>query len=595
MKKLLFTLSLLLLPLLASADPVEIDGVYYVLIKKNKQAKVTKNPNDYKGDVVIPETVDYEGESYNVIEIEQSAFAHYNSDDYDLKSVTLPNSIKHLPHALFIGRASLTNVNLPKNLISISDSVFYDCKSLESITIPESVNMIEGSAFYNCRSLKSVFITNLKSWCNIYFTRSFSNPLSYAHRLILNDKEIVDLVIPKEIKEVKDYTFDGCDIETVTFHDAIERIGSRAFNNCKNLKSVELPLSIKTIGTYAFYGCINLCNINIPPLVDEISDYTFSNCSGLISINFSSNIKIIGMNAFEKCSSLNKIDLPTNLQIIKGGAFYDCSGFNYLTIPDKVERIESIAFWNCSEISTINIGKKVKYIEARSFGNCKEITDVYCYAINVPNTISNAFENSYIDIATLHVPTESISTYKTTEPWSSFGKIVGFDGGEMPDPETKICATPTISYQFGQLSFSSETEGVTFVSEITDYDIKKSYDASLYLTATYYISVYATKDGYEDSDVATATLSWMDAELETDISGGIANVRAKPVLIQSNGNTVSISGVDEGTPISIYDVSGKMVGSAKAASENTFISTSLNPGDVGLVKIGDKTIKIIMK
>jgi len=38
-----------LLPLLASADAVEIDGIYYELNQEERIAKVTKNPNKYTG------------------------------------------------------------------------------------------------------------------------------------------------------------------------------------------------------------------------------------------------------------------------------------------------------------------------------------------------------------------------------------------------------------------------------------------------------------------------------------------------------------------------------------------------------------------
>lgn len=141
-----------------------------------------------------------------------------------------------------------------------------------------------------------------------------------------------------------------------------------------------------------------------------------------------------------------------------------------------------------------------------------------------------------------------------------------------------------------------ETEGADFVTDITDNDIKKHYDATIKLSATYTISVYATKTGYDNSDIATATLCWIDVDPKTEgITNSVAQVRAKAIMIQNIGSTLSVSGADEGTEISVYDTSGKKLGSAKAASESTFISTSLNPGDVGLVKIGDKTIKIIVK
>ena len=52
---------------------------------------------------------------------------------------------------------------------------------------------------------------------------------------------------------------------------------------------------------------------------------------------------------------------------------------------------------------------------------------MYCYAEDVPNTYSNAFENSYIEKATLHVPQTSIENYKETEPWKDFKEIVKID------------------------------------------------------------------------------------------------------------------------------------------------------------------------
>jgi hypothetical protein len=49
---------------------------------------------------------------------------------------------------------------------------------------------------------------------------------------------------------------------------------------------------------------------------------------------------------------------------------------------------------------------------------------VYCYAERVPDTEANAFNGSYIEYATLHVPAGAINSYKATAPWSSFGNIV---------------------------------------------------------------------------------------------------------------------------------------------------------------------------
>ena len=60
MKKQLLLLAMMLLPMVASADAVEIDGVYYNLYAETLTAEVTSNPNQYEGCVIIPSWVTYE-------------------------------------------------------------------------------------------------------------------------------------------------------------------------------------------------------------------------------------------------------------------------------------------------------------------------------------------------------------------------------------------------------------------------------------------------------------------------------------------------------------------------------------------------------
>lgn len=87
------------------------------------------------------------------------------------------------------------------------------------------------------------------------------------------------------------------------------------------------------------------------------------------------------------------------------------------------------------------------------------------------------------------------------------------------------CATPTIAYDKGQLLFSCETEDVTFVTEVKVSDAKTAEGQSLQLTTTYEINVYATKEGYDNSDVATATIQWRDGmPLFEGFSGVIINM-----------------------------------------------------------------------
>ena len=74
--------------------------------------------------------------------------------------------------------------------------------------------------------------------------------------------------------------------------------------------------------------------------------------------------------------------------------------------------------------------------------------------------------------------------------------------------EQQKCAIPTIAYDKGELVFSCETEGVKYVSEVKVADAKGYETERVTLTPTYVITVYATKEEFGDSDVATSSIRW---------------------------------------------------------------------------------------
>ena len=264
--------------------------------------------------------------------------------------------------------------------------------------------------------------------------------------------------------------------------------------------------------------------------------------------------------------------------------------------------IVEYTFRGCSGLTYVNIGSAIKTIYSYAFCDCTKLTDVYCYAENVPDTYSNVFDGSYIESATLHVPEVFLQAYKTTVPWSKFGTIMTLDGDIPVEPETFKCATPTISYdnENKKLTFGCETEGVEYVYSITDTDVKQGYDAEVTLTATYEISVYATKAGYENSDVATATLVWGSATFtDTMPATAIEMVPAMeapvPVLIQNNGGMLTVQGAQDGTPVSVYTIAGTEAGSAVSQNSMARISTSMQQGDIAIVRIGNRSVKVVLK
>ena len=99
MNKFFLLLTLLCLSLSARAHDAEVDGIFYNLDIVNRTATVTfkgdnydSYNNEYSGDVVIPETVTYDGITYSVTSL----------GDYDVHlgssvtSITIPSAVTTL-------------------------------------------------------------------------------------------------------------------------------------------------------------------------------------------------------------------------------------------------------------------------------------------------------------------------------------------------------------------------------------------------------------------------------------------------------------------------------------------------------------------
>lgn len=121
--------------------------------------------------------------------------------------------------------------------------------------------------------------------------------------------------------------------------------------------------------------------------------------------------------------------------------------------------------------------------------------------ITEPYNIKNSvFRTNTLNNGTLIVPYGTIEKYKVTEGWNSFASIEEHKG---------TCEKPSISYNNGKLIFNCATEGATCISTISDTDIS-TYDTNeVQLNVTYNINVYAAKEGFNNSETATATLCWI--------------------------------------------------------------------------------------
>ena len=541
------------------------DLKYTIISSSSKVVSVSAVNSSISGSVIIPESVTYEGISYRVGVIGEQGFYECNG----ITSIVIPNSITTIAFAAFTDCIGLSSVTIPNSVTGIGSGAFWGCSGITSIVIPNTVTNIGASVFKNCSGLTSI-------------------------------------TLPNTLTSIGDNMFENCSsLSTVIIPSSVTTIGYRAFRKCTGLTSVTIPNGVTIIGSEAFSYCNNLTSINIPSSVTNIGMYAFLYCNfsavyitdlaAWCNIDFEDNPLSYTHHMYLNGIEVNELVIPYGVKIIKKNAFIYCNSFSSVSIPNSVTTIGYNVFKICENLKNVSIGSGIAKIEGWAFSGCSALEDIYCYATNVPTTSSDAFEGCYIEYKKLHVPDESLANYRSTSPWSGFGSIIGLSGGTG----TQKCATPTISFGGKKLSFDCETEGVEYVTEIKDADIGTFYDDKITLSATYEISVYATKTGYINSEKATATLVWTNATFTdttplTDISN-IPQTYGKPVLIQSNRGVVTIQGADDGTAISIYNTAGQMTGSSVSNNGKATVITDMKPGTIGIVKVGEKNIKIIIK
>ncbi len=376
--KRIILLFILICPLLASAETIEINGLYYNLDLNTKKAEVTRNPamsdnqaSYYSENITIPETVTFDGILYDVTSIEDNSFQ---------------------------GCTQMTTLSIPNSITKIGSSAFSGCNNLTTINIPPSVNDIGSGAFAGCYGLESITVDNGNK---VYDSRNNCNAI---------------------IETKSNTLFCGCKNTIIPY--GIQGIAG-AFQGCKGLTSVDIPNTVNYIFSNSFSGCSDLSAINLPNSILSIGDFAFAKCSNLSSIEIPNTVTSIGAYAFEQCKSLSKLSIPKSVTHIGDWAFYACHSLTDVILPSNLTEIHSCSFSYCINLLSVSIPQSVTKIYSGAFDGCHVLSDVYCYAENVPNTEDYVFKLSSSDNnTTLHVPQSSIDSYKSKDPWWGFGSIV---------------------------------------------------------------------------------------------------------------------------------------------------------------------------
>lgn len=567
MKKLLISL-LSMFSLAVNAADFIVNGIAYNAISlTDLTCEVTSNSTPYSGNIEIPETVSYQNRTFTVIGIGDKAF----SGCKDVNSMILSNTLTYIGNSAFSGCSKLTRLSVPNSVTEIKNGALAS-SGIKTLRLEDGNTILKIERFFDIDSYSSFYRNNIDT---LYLGRnltggdtemgffktdtysSYKNTLSeitighcvtYIPSHVFWASKAKKIVIPSSVTKIYDDAFENCSYEELIFEDG------------------DTPIELGR-HTYTRWS-------------DQHLEYCVMHNYYLKKLYIGRNIKI--------CQISSQGSL--NYSYVHG--FYNLSSLMDVTIGENVTELPNYLLKDCYKIEKIVLPQKLSKL-GNALSGCTGLMDITCQSTIPPFLYSSSFTNKQYLNAIVKVPEDAYDTYKADDVWGQFWglTIAGSSGIEI-----KKCAKPTISYQNGKLFFNSETEGATCQSTITDTDIKSYSSNEVQLGVTYHISVYATKAGYENSDVATATLCWIDVDPQTEgINDGIASVRARPILIQSNGNQLIVSGAEEGSAITVFDMAGRVVGAVKASGESTTINTYLRSGDIGIVKIGDKAIKVVIK
>jgi len=181
MKKIVFIILAMLLPLIASAATTsfKVDGISYETLEDDNQAVMVINGNTkYSGDVVIPATVTSGGKTYTVKKIGKWAFWECTG----LKSIVLPEGLVEIENSSFTGCTGLKALTIPTSVVSIDGTAWSDdrgafegCTGLKSVYFPSTMKVsqlyeanIGGRAFYGCTGLKTIYVAGSETAIAMY-------------------------------------------------------------------------------------------------------------------------------------------------------------------------------------------------------------------------------------------------------------------------------------------------------------------------------------------------------------------------------------------------------------------------------------------
>ena len=433
MKKLLWVLILLLLPLTAWAEDAEIhrDGAFFYQIADGEATLTGCDWDAMQADSLymfadppvsleIPATLG----GYPVTAIGGWLFSSLDVCPVDAPfEVVFPEGLRALDADTFAECFYAVKVTLPATLEIIPEGCFDQ--------ISAEIEFPNGNPRYSC---ENGFLINNTTQTLLYTApSSHGNPLPAVRRLgdcslmnwLWDDDD--DPVLPDTLESVGSYIFYDCGVTRVTFPDGITELSPYTFY-CTALQEVHLPASLREIPDYCFWNC-QLIALTIPDGVTRIGAHAVDWFTGEIigAVTLPASVEFVGYRAFpDECdvTALNpQVHFETAAEYSlysdglfdyelssRGAVLLDCSRFfNQPEVPDVLEIPAKLGgypvvglgayalctydFADGGDFSII-VPEGVRFMTSDAF--------LCCYAatrISFPSTLDDLPENSFYQVS----------------------------------------------------------------------------------------------------------------------------------------------------------------------------------------------------
>lgn len=425
----------------------EVNGLYYNVVDLvNRTCEVTFDTPYYSSynqeKIVIPESVQYQGRTFQVVGISHDAF----NGSKLVKKLTVPKSIK-----------------------AIGENAFWNCSGLSELNIDNQIQKVQADLsklplttvkFTGAGTTIPNWLKNNHNIKNVVF--DCSNVEAVTDSAFYNCTSLTTIELPHSVKQIGTASFEGCkSIAEFRMPQELDNIKPCAFKNCQSLSGLAFERNLKVIGSEAFLGCTSLTTLNITAGIDSIANSAFNKCTGITTLNIadadssiivgcdtrhsstaglfaSLPLKDVYLGRDIVCSSENTpFNLNKNIESLVIGhhvnKFPDLSlasqtQLKKLILGNKLETVPS--FDKCTKLDELQIGSHIKNIP--DFNNVQSLKKIKVYA-GKPQTLTNDFSNKTYINCELLVPTGSIERYKEADKWKNFYGIIEYSADSKAD------------------------------------------------------------------------------------------------------------------------------------------------------------------